>query len=202
MRRTLVAITLGALMLAPTFTPFAAADEYHNYYGGHRGGDWVFGAGFRVGGFHFSIGFAEPRYGYQPVHYYRSSPRLAYRGHRCHDRCFRHERYAYHHRDCPLVRHHFGRYRVEPRHVFARYAPRYGYYDRDRRGYERYDRYDRYDRHDRYDRRHRRHDRDDDRWQDRRGRHRDRDHDHRDRHRGRRGHDHRDHRGGHCPYDR
>jgi hypothetical protein len=173
-------------MLAPPLTSSAAADGYS--------GDWVFGAGFRVGGFHFAIGHAAPRYGHAPVHYYRSSPRLAYRGHRCHDRCFRHQSYAYHHRDCPLVSHHFGRHRVEPRLVLARYAPRYyGHYDRDDRGRGGYDRHDRYDRNDR---------RYDDRRHDRRGRSRDRDHDDRDRHRGRRGHDHRDHRGGHCPYDR
>lgn len=197
MRRTLVALILGALMLAPSFLPFAAADGHRDHGGSSGYGEWVFGAAFRVGGFHFSIGFAEPRYGYQPVHYYRSSPRLAYRGHRCHDRCFRHESYAYHHRECPLVRHHFDRYRVEPHLVLARYAPRYDYdydYDRHRRGYDRYGRYDRHDRYDddRYD--------DDDRWERRRGR--DRDHDHRDRYRGRRGHDHRDHRGERCPYDR
>lgn len=195
MRRTLVAISLGALMLAPSFTPSAAADVF-------VGGDWVFGAGFRVGDFHFSIGYAAPRYGSAPVYYYRSSPRLAYRGHRCSDRCFRHGNYAYHHRDCPLVRHHFSRYRAEPARVLARWAPDYRYYSdrghRDRRGYDRRDRYDRrsYD-HDYDGRRHGR-----DRYDDRRGRSRGRDYDDRYRHRGRRGHDHRDHRGGSCPYDR
>lgn len=194
MRRTLTALALGALMLAPPLTSTAAADGYY-------GGDWVFGAGFRVGDFNLAVGYAAPSYGYAPVYYYRSSPRLAYRGHRCHDRCFRHESYAYHHRECPLVGHHFGRYRVEPNVVLARYAPHYYEYGHGRRGYDRHD-HDRYD-HDRYDRRRGHgHDRDDDDRYDRRGRHRDRDHDDRDRHRGRRGHDHRDHRGGRCSYDR
>lgn len=177
MIRTLTSLTLGAAMiLAPGLAAPAAASH----------SDWSFGAGFRLGGFYFSIGLGPGRYG-PPAYYYRMPERLAYRGHRCDDRCYQRDGYYYHHEACPVVGYHLARYQVDRHDLFYRYAPRYdGRYGR----HDGYDRYDRYDRHDRYDDRHDRYDdrrygydrRDDRRWQDRRYRH-----------------DHRSHRGRSCP---
>lgn len=135
-----------------------------------------YGPGFRIGGIELSIFFGQPSYSRYEDYYYRSARPFHYRGHRCHDACFRDGGYYYHHDRCPVLSQHFHRYGVHRDDYFRRYAPRYDRYDRHDR-YDRYDRYDRHDRHDRYDR-------------DRRGRY-DRDYDRhdrydRDRYRGRR----------------
>lgn len=186
MRKILLTVALGALLIAgPGFALPAAASA-----------DWVFGAGFRLGGFHFSIGYYAGDRG-PSDYYYRVPERVAYSGYECSDRCYHRGDYYYHHESCPVVAHHLARYRAERQDLFARYAPRYdGRYERyDSRYDGRYD--DRYDRRydDRYDRR-----RDDDRWQDRRydsryDRRSDRRYDRRSSR-----HDHRDHRGSSCPY--
>ena len=188
MRKVLLtAAVTAALAFAPGLVPEARA--------GH---DWLaIGTGFRIGHAHIAVVLGRPAIGigfHQPAHYYRYDRQIRYRGHRCSQYCFRDAGYYYHHDSCGLAAAHFRAYRVDPRFVFARYAPRldsrYDRYGGHERGRDRYDRNDRRDPRDRYDRRDRR-DRDD-RWErrdDRRGRGHDG-----DRHRGR-GRCHRHHPG-------
>jgi hypothetical protein len=191
MRKVLLtAAVTAALALAPGLVPEARA--------GH---DWLaIGTGFRIGHAHVAVVLGRPALGvgfHQPAYYYRYDRPIRYRGHRCSQYCFRDAGSYYHHGSCSLVGAHFRAYRVDPRFVLARYAPRFDHrYDRHRnhdRGRDRLDRHERQDPRDRFDRGDRRHRGDrDDRWErrhDRRGRY----DDWRDggRHRGRgRGHRH------------
>ena len=142
---------------------------------GHSG--WSIGAGFHIGGVHFSLAFGGHGH-HRPGYYYRTDHPLRYRGHRCSDRCFRARGHVYHHPGCSLVTAHFHHYRVPPVAIFDRYAPPpvwRGHHYRDVRPPYRYHGY--YD-HDRYDRWHDRRDR----YHDRRERYSERRHDRRDRH--------------------
>lgn len=172
----LVPALVAALFLLPT--P-AAAD--------HTG--WSIGAGFQIGGAHFSLVFGGHD-GYRPGYYYRTTQRLHVRAARCSDRCFLDGHRTYHHVSCPLVAAHFGRYHVHPELLFDRFAPPPVW-----RGQRyrvdvpyRYDRYDRDDRYRRHDHRFDRHDR----WSDRRDHRRHSDHYDRDHWRDRRRHDRHD----------
>ncbi len=116
---------------------------------------WHAGAGFRVGGLDFSIGFNAPSYfapGYRPVFFYRTRAPLHFDGYACTSACYIRDSYRYHDRACPLVRRHFAAYRFDPFNAW-RYVD-YGRFGYDRRPYDYrwrdHDRY-RYDRH-RYDR--------------------------------------------------
>jgi hypothetical protein len=178
MRKTM-SFVIAVVMSLTLFQ--AAPAQAHNWRG--------YGPGFRIGGIDLSIFFGQPSYSRHDDYYYRSARPFSYRGHRCHDSCFRDGGYYYHHDRCPVVAQHFHRYNTHRDDVFRRYAPRYDRDDRYGR-YDRSDRYDRYDRGDRYDRYDRdRRDRygrdyDRDRYRDRRDRY-----DDDDRHRGRgRGH--------------
>ncbi|MEM7479740.1 MAG: hypothetical protein AAF481_01085 [Acidobacteriota bacterium] len=153
MRKALIILALGSLILV---TPGVA----------EAGHGWLFGGGFKIGGFHFSLGFRDT--GYAPTYYYRTHDRVAYRGYKCSDRCYRSGRTHYHHEACPVISHHLDRHRLTLHTIFARHAPYYDgryargydrYYRSDRYGYDRYD--DRYDRSERrrYHRRGHRHDR-------------------------------------------
>ena len=189
MRKATSFVLAVVMSLATLF--LAAPAQAHDWRG--------YGPGFRIGGIDLSIFFGQPSYSRHEDYYYRSARPFSYRGHRCHDACFRDGGYYYHHDRCPVVAQHFSRYGTHRDDVFRRYAPRYDRSDRYDR-YDRSDRYDRYDR-DRYDRRDRdrrhgrdydRYDRDRrdrrDRWDD--GRHRGRGRGHDDHGRGRgRGHD-------------
>lgn len=145
-KRLSVAVLSLAMLGAPGVVPRAEASSLSLHFGG----------GFRIGGVHFNIG-VHSRAGRYHDHYYRTSHRLRYDGYSCNRSCYRHKRYTYHHRACPIVRHHFKRYGHDAYEVFDAYAPRYERkyrYDRRYRSYDRYDRYDRrYRSYDRYDRR-------------------------------------------------
>lgn len=174
MRKTM-SFVIAVVMSLTLFQ--AAPAQAHNWRG--------YGPGFRIGGIELSIFFGQPSYSRYDDYYYRSARPFSYRGHRCHDACFRDSGYYYHHDRCPVVAQHFHRYNTHRDDVFRRYGPRYDRNDRYDR-YDRYDRSDRYDRNDRYDRydRHDRGDRYDRHDRDRRDRY-GRDYD-RDRYRGRR----------------
>lgn len=120
MKKSLTALALGVLMMAPPLlVPDAEASP-----------SWRFGAGFWVHGALFTIGYA-PSYGHRPDYFLRVKVPIRYRGYQCSDRCSRQGSYYYHHSSCPVVRHHLHRYGYEYGSVFARYAPDYG----DRDGY-------------------------------------------------------------------
>jgi hypothetical protein len=78
----------------------------------------------------------QPFANYGPSYYYRAYAPIAYSGYHCTDRCFVDHGVYYHDRACPVVRHYFAEYRVDPYDTYVRYAPRYdqyydgGYYER------------------------------------------------------------------------
>ena len=90
--------------------------------------DWLFGAGFRIGGFAFHV--ASPAYWHSGAPYddrdyfFRTFHRIRYRGYACSAFCFRQQRHVYHPASCPLVSHHFRRYGYTTHAVNARYGPR------------------------------------------------------------------------------
>lgn len=88
----------------------------------HRG--WSFGGGFRVGGVHFRVGYADhgPHYG---APYFYTGGRFHYSGYRCGSYCFRGGGGSYHYASCPLVGHHFGRHGHDPYYLSHHYAPRH-----------------------------------------------------------------------------
>jgi hypothetical protein len=198
MKRIVLSLALAAL-LVPLMGAFEPAEASSR---------WFAGVEFSVGGLGFSLGYSDfdrhrygPSYGpnYGPNYFYRTSRHLSYRGYSCGSACYLRDNYYYHHRECPLVLHHFSHNRFDPYSVWAGlpyggyyysrpyYGPyRPGYYNyrsrgHDHRRYETY-RYDkrRYD-HRRYDYRGRHDyrrdhdgdsDSDSDRWRrDDRGRH-------------------------------
>lgn len=120
MRKMLLVLTLaGATMIAPGLTPAA-----------HAYGWFSAGVGFHVGPLSLSFVLGQPFAGYGPGYYYRAYEPIAYSGYHCTDRCFVDHGVYYHDRACPVVRHYFAQYRVDPYDSYVRYAPRYGsYYD-------------------------------------------------------------------------
>ena len=135
-------------------------------------GDWYIGAGFQVGGVHFSVAF-DRHHGYRGPshHYYRTRGHVRHDGYRCGSACFKRSGYAYHYQACPLVLQHFRWHGFHPARAWDTVDRRYRSW-----GYDSYRGYDR--RHRWYERRY-------DRWYDRR-------YDVRDRHRG--------HHPDYCPY--
>jgi hypothetical protein len=126
MRKMLLVLTLaGATMIAPGLTPAA-----------HAYGWFSAGAGFHVGPLSLSLVLGQPFSNYGPSYYYRAYAPIAYSGYHCTDRCFVDHGVYYHDRACPVVRHYFAQYRVDPYDTYVRYAPRYesyydgGYYER------------------------------------------------------------------------
>lgn len=113
MRRNLtLALAGGALALGLMVAAPAEA--------GHAG--WSFGAGFRVGGFDFQIGFRDGgRYG--PGPYFHTRGALSYPGHRCGSYCLRSGRDFYHHYTCPLVGLHFSRFGYSSGYYLEAYPP-------------------------------------------------------------------------------
>jgi len=106
-------------MIAPGLTPAA-----------HAWGWLSIGGGFHVGPLSFSLVLGQPFRAYSPAYYYRAYQPIAYPGYHCTDRCFVDHGVYYHDRACPVVRHYFDSYRVDPYDTYVRYAPRYGsYYD-------------------------------------------------------------------------
>ncbi len=99
-------------------------------------GRWYLGAGFKVGGVHFSLAFDRHARYHRPTHYYRTSHRLRYDGYRCGSACFKKSRDYYHHSSCGLVSHHFRRHHYDPRPV-VHYGER-GYYGHRGYGYREY----------------------------------------------------------------
>lgn len=170
------AATTFLVALTPAFVPDAAA--------GHD--DFRFGASFRIGNVHLSIGHQPYGYGHgygygsASSYYYRTNHAVHYDGYQCTDRCYRRGRSYYHYESCPVVLHLLHLNRIHPHDVFARHAPHYD---------GRFSSYDPYAFHRSYSGRHGRHGRyrdyddgyrDHGHWRDRRGHRR---HD-RGRHRG------------------
>jgi hypothetical protein len=150
--------------MTPALVPEAAADHAH----------WDFGASFRLGNVHLTIGYQPVRYG-APTYYYRTHNHVHYDGYECSDRCYRSGRDYYHPESCPVVLHLLHLQRVHPHRLFARHASSYD---------GRFAGYDPYAFHRSYGRGHGSYgyrDHDGDHWRGRRGR----GHDDRGRHRGR-----------------
>lgn len=129
--RTLVALTLAALLVLPLFAAPAAADS-----------GWIFGTRFRIGDVFFHIGYqSHGSYGRGgPAYYYRTRVDLGrrYYGRAHHNRgCYESGGYYYHGQHCPLVQAYFSHNGYRDHDVFDRYAPSYGHSYGD--GYRRYD---------------------------------------------------------------
>lgn len=91
---------------------------------------WSIGGGFRVGGLHFSLAYADGHRGRHGGHYYRTRGHVRYDGYRCGRSCFKRAAYNYHHSACPLVLHHFRRHDYHPTRFHGSYygpPPVYGY---------------------------------------------------------------------------
>lgn len=112
-----LAAAATALVVAstPALVPDAAA--------GHD--DWSFGANFRIGNVHLTIGHQPYGHGSASSYYYRTNHAVHYDGYQCTDRCYRSGRSYYHHESCPVVLHLLHLNRIHPHDVFARHAPRY-----------------------------------------------------------------------------
>lgn len=165
------AVSAAILSLSMALAPALAAPAE----AAHR--DWSIGAGFRIGSAQFELVFGQHGR-HRPDYYYRTRDHYAHRGYQCSDRCFRQNRYTYHHQSCPLTGRHFAAHHEYQAEYFDRYAPppvwqgrsyeSYGPRDSYRHDSYRYDdrRYDdrgSYGRHDRgrgrgHDRRGHRHD--------------------------------------------
>ena len=83
------------------------------------------GAGFAVGPLQLSLVFGQPLYAPGPGYFYRSYQPIFFPGYED-TRYYVEDGAYYYDRDCPLVRAYFGRYRLSPDLVFARFAPRFG----------------------------------------------------------------------------
>lgn len=149
LKKLTIATTLLGLMMTPGLVPAASAGGLSLHFGG----------GFHIGGVLFKIGVHHRNHRYHD-HYYRTRHNVRYEGYSCNRACYRESGYTHHHRSCPVVRHHFDRYRYSSQAVYDAYAPRYErprYGNNDRRYRNddyRYNSRDRYDRspRDRYDR--------------------------------------------------
>jgi hypothetical protein len=97
------------------------------------GHGWSFGAGFRVDGVHFRVGFGPQGFGHYGAPFFVTSHRLGYRGYACHGGCFRRGGSFYHHAACPVVGFHFHRGGHYVGHYLQRFSPYPAY-----RGYRGY----------------------------------------------------------------
>lgn len=123
-------------LLAAGFALMAGMAATRAAEAGHR--DWFFGAGFRVGGFDFQIGFHQPvapRPLYGPGLFFYTTRPLRYGGYGCHDACFRGGGGYFHHAACPLVGHHFHRHGYSAGFYLQGFAPWGPFYDRGYRGH-------------------------------------------------------------------
>lgn len=139
MKRTLL-IAIPALVLGLWIAPPAQA------------GDWHFGAAFRIGDVHFSIGYQDD---HRDRYYYRTRVELGRhyygRTHR-HEDCYYHDGHYYHAQHCPLIAAYSRDHGYRTSHLIAKHAP--GHHRRghhyDRRHHRRDHHYDHGRSHGRY----------------------------------------------------
>ncbi|HMB51876.1 MAG TPA: hypothetical protein VKU40_01080 [Thermoanaerobaculia bacterium] len=117
-----LAVAATALLVAstPAFVPDASADV-----------ELSFGASFRIGNVHLSLGHTPYRggygssYGSASDYYYRTNDNVHYNGYECTDRCYRRGRTNYHHQSCPVVLHLLHLNKIHPHDVFSRHSRHY-----------------------------------------------------------------------------
>lgn len=149
----IVAVVAGVMVIPGLFQDPAVAGIH-----------WSVGTGFSVGGLDFNVVFGVPFGYFAEQTFYRTHRSLHYAGYRCHGACSFHDGYYYHHRDCPLIGHHFRSYGYAPgadwwitprlydrgwrsSTSYRSYRYRYDPYRYDRYRYDRYrDHRSRYDR--------------------------------------------------------
>jgi len=87
---------------------------------------WHFGAGFRVGGIDFRVGYAEAG-PYGSSFYFEAAKPFRYRGYACSSYCYRQGPRYYHHPSCSAVHHHFGLHGYAPGYYMEHYGPPIAY---------------------------------------------------------------------------
>ena len=124
--KRLLSISLATFFLfaAPGLVPEASA--------GH--GNWIFGSAFQVGNFFFRVGFHPDAYHRHGDYYVRVREQVSYPNYSCSSYCYRNNTHNYHHRSCPVIKHHFSRYDGYNRYL-DRYFPRSDRYSRGGHGH-------------------------------------------------------------------